>query len=243
MPLEYVNCGPVGKKGRIETSTVGMERAHLDAFCRGVVNACAAQAPPQLGPGQSAFMQAVVEVLPDGSRRLVDFDCGVVVGPAQVTAGMARAEVVKLVPRPAVGVAPPGGRSLVNIQTIFWVATARDRDLGTVRLLNRDVGLRIHVQRVAWDFGDGSSAETASPGPVYDGTRKPCRAALCPGYFGHVYTGTGARTVTAQVTWSGEFRVDRGAWQPIAGTVTGPVSSQDLTILEARSELVPDPAR
>ncbi len=188
-------------------------------------------------------MQAILQQAPDASWALASYNCAVVTAPAQVTAAMARAEVVKLVPRPAVGIAPPGGRSLVNIQTIFWVDTAADRNLGTVRLLNHDVGLRIHVQHVHWDFGDGSTDTSSNPGPAYDSETRPCRAALCPDYFGHVYAMTGAQTVTARVTWAGEFRVDQGQWQPIDGTVTGPASSQALTIVEARGVLVPDPER
>lgn len=167
-------------------------------------------------------------------------NCASLVNAApQVTPVVAMAQVRKLVPHPAIGIAPPGGRSLVNIQTLLWVDAAADQSLGTVTLLGHRVGLRIHVQRVDWDFGDGQTETTAEPGRKYD-PGDPCSTVTCRGYWGHVYTTTGAMTVFAQVTWSGEFRVGAGAWTPIAGAVTGPSVATGLTIRQARGVLVPD---
>jgi hypothetical protein len=95
------------------------------------------------------------------------------------------------------------------------------------------------VNAVDWDFGDGTKATATTPGRAYD-PADPCRTARCPGYWGHVYTVTGAMHLSAQVTWSGQFRVAGGAWEDIAGTVTGPRQTTTLTVKQARGVLVPD---
>jgi hypothetical protein len=100
------------------------------------------------------------------------------------------------------------------------------------------VRLRVHVDRVDWDFGDGHSDVTDAPGKPYDNANDPCRTVLCPDYYGHVYRRAGQVTVGAQVIWSGEFQVGAGVWQPIAGRVTGPPQTRTLTLRQARGVLV-----
>jgi hypothetical protein len=94
--------------------------------------------------------------------------------------------------------------------------------------------------RVGWDFGDHESAVSEGPGKRYS-HREPCRTAQCPGYFGHTYLRTGAVTISAQLTWTGQFQVDGGAWQDIAGTVSAPATSELIRVKQARGVLVPNP--
>ena len=154
---------------------------------------------------------------------------------------MAHAEAQKLLPHPAIGTAPTGHATLVNIETVLWVATGPDRTLGTVTLLGHRVTLRAHLQQVHWDFGDQATDTTQSPGKPYSHD-DPCRTAQCPNYFGHTYLRTGAVTISAQLTWTGQFRVDGGAWQDIQGTVTAPATNQPIRVREARGVLVPNPS-
>ena len=153
---------------------------------------------------------------------------------------MVRDEAEKLLPHPVIGSAPPGHATLVNIETVLWIATPAERRLGTVNLLGRRVDIRAHIDRVAWDFGDESSATTNGPAPAYTNAH-PCRTKQCPGYFGHTYTDTGTMTITADLTWTGQFRVDGGAWQTIPGTVTAAATSTSIEVKEARGVLVPNP--
>lgn len=229
---KWIDCGPPGGRGRV--------LADIDPACRGAINTCANQQATDAA-GRSLTTMVELRQNPDGSWTVASTNCAVVVGPATVTPEMARQEVLRLVPRPAVGVAPPSGRSLVNIQTVLWADTAADRPLGTVTLLGHRVALRVHVQQVAWDFGDGATATATTPGKAYDSAGDPCRTKLCPSYFGHVYATTGTMTVTARVTWSGQFQVDGGTWQDIAGPVTGPAANTPVTVVEARGVLVPPP--
>jgi len=144
------------------------------------------------------------------------------------------------VPHPGIGVGPPDGITLVNIQTLLWLTTPATRSLGNVQLLGQSVELHVTIDSVAWDFGDGHTAQTNDPGKTYS-TDDPCRTALCPDYFGHVYTDTGTRIVTATITWTGRYRIAGGTWQSIPGTVTGPPATLTLTVKQGRTILVPNP--
>jgi hypothetical protein len=153
---------------------------------------------------------------------------------------MARQAAEKLLPHPAIGTAPAGNVTLVNIETVLWVDTSPDRTLGTVTLLGHRVTLRAHLQQVHWSFGDNSTDSSAGPGKAYTSS-DPCRTAQCPGYFGHTYLHTGGVTIGAQLTWTGQFRVDNGAWQAIPGTVTAAATNETIRVKEARGVLVPNP--
>jgi hypothetical protein len=179
---------------------------------------------------------------PGGGWHLVALDCAVQAAAPRVTAVLVMREVRKLVPHPKVGIAPPGGATLVNIQTLLWADTPSDQSLGTVTLLGHQVTLQVHVAQVDWDFGDGQRDTTPSPEPRYDPSAG-CKTVSCPGYWGHVYAATGAMTVSATVTWSGRYRVDGGAWLDIPGTVTGPATTAALTVRQARGVLVPNPGQ
>jgi len=153
---------------------------------------------------------------------------------------MARAEAEKLLPHPTIGTAPAGGVSLVNIETVLWVDTQPDLTLGTVTLLGYRVTVRAHLQSVSWDFGDDAAETTSTPGKAYT-KADPCRTVDCPQYFGHTYRATGHLTIGAQLTWTGQFQVDGGAWQDIPGTVTAPATARPIHIREARGVLVDNP--
>ena len=201
---------------------------------------CDVPAPAQV-PDPPQYNYVIVTTYADGTRLLTPV-CGVTPGKAraQVTAEMARAEAEKLLPHPKIGTAPAGGVSLVNIETVLWVDTKPDPTLGTVTLLGYRVTLRAHLERVDWSFGDQSSETTSGPGKAYT-KDDPCTTAQCPDYFGHVYRNTGHLTIGAQLTWTGQFQVDGGALQDIAGAVTAPAAGQPIHIREARGVLVDNP--
>ena len=177
----------------------------------------------------------------DGGKTWVytGADCAARTG--QLTPLLVRQQIEKLAPRPGIGVAPPGGKTLVNLQTVLWADTPADRGLGTVTLLGTyRVALRVHVQRVAWAFGDGATEIADGPGLPYR-KGEHCTTVTCPGHFGHVYATTGTMRITSQVSWSGQYSVNGGAWQDVAGTVDGPAATAQVTVLQARGVLVADP--
>ena len=229
-PTRTYDCGPRSAAG-------GVVNPQGDLNCSQTLSKC------MLAPGEVAAPNTVVTMTqtqqPDGSWLITDINCNVPAGKAGLTGAEVRQEAEKLVPHPAIGVAPPNGTTLVNIETLLWVDTAGARNLGTVTLLGHQVQLSVEVASVAWNFGDGQSTVTSDPGVPYDKAH-PCSTKLCDRYWGHVYTKTGRLNLTATVSWTGSYRVDGGPPQPIPGAVTGPASTMALTVREARSVLVRD---
>ncbi len=148
-------------------------------------------------------------------------------------------EVVKLLPAVPIAAVPPNHRTLVNIQTIVWAQTAADRDLGTVRVVGLPVHLRLHFDHGDWVFGDGSTDTAHTPGQPFT-QADYCNTAQCPGFYGHTYTSTGRMTLELAVSWTAEYSLDGAHWNPVSGAaLQGPRTSAALTVLQARSELVP----
>ena len=241
--IETVDCGRV-KVGVISENSP-------NHFCAAVQGSCSVQSRAQAPTDPKATTVGFLQQNPSGTWELNGFDCNVVPGagpppPPQVTPFDAYAAVMRLVPSPAIGAAPGKGRTLVNMETIFWVNSAADQSLGPVTLLGHQVGLRIHARATAWVFGDGSTDTSAVLGRPY-AAADGCGEAVCAGYFGHTYVSTGAMTVSATVTWAGEFSVDAGPWRGIANpatganTVNGPAATRPITVIQARGVLVQDP--
>jgi hypothetical protein len=241
--IETLDCGRV-KVGMISENSP-------NHFCAAVQGSCSVQSRAQAPADPKATTVGFLQQNPSGTWELNGFDCNVVPGagpppPPQVTPFGAYAAVLRLVPSPAIGAAPGKGRTLVNMETIFWVNSAADQSLGPVTLLGHQVGLRIHARATAWAFGDGSTDTSAGLGRPY-AAADGCGEAVCAGYFGHTYVSTGAMTVSATVTWAGEFSVDGGPWRGIANpatganTVDGPAATRPITVIQARGVLVQDP--
>ena len=241
--IETVDCGRVKVGMILENSP--------NHFCAAVQGSCSVQSRAQAPTDPKATTVGFLQQGPSGTWVLNGFDCNVVPGTGpplrpQVTPFDAYAAVLRLVPSPAIGAAPGKGRTLVNMQTILWVNSAADQSLGPVTLLGHQVGLRIHARATAWAFGDGITDTSAGLGRPYTAA-DGCGDAICAGYFGHTYAGTGAMTISATVTWAGEFSVDGGPWRGIANpatganTVAGPTATRPIAVIQARGVLVQDP--
>lgn len=241
--IETVDCGRVKVGMILENSP--------NHFCAAVQGSCSVQSRAQAPTDPKATTVGFLQQGPSGTWELNGFDCNVVPGtgpppPPQVTPFDAYAAVLRLVPSPAIGAAPGKGRTLVNMQTIFWVNSAADQSLGPVTLLGHQVGLRIHATATAWAFGDGITDTSAGLGRPYTAA-DGCGDAICAGYFGHTYASTGAMRISATVTWAGEFSVDGGPWRGIANpatganTVDGPAATRPIAVIQARGVLVQDP--
>lgn len=199
--------------------------------------------PSNLPRNPKSTTQVTLQRNADGSSTRTGTQCNVVPtkgARAQVTAAMARDEAEKLLPHPTIGTAPTGHATLVNIETVLWLDTPTTRTLGTVTLLDRQVTLRAHLDTTVWDFGDHTGDTTHDAGRKYTNA-DPCRTPSCPSYYGHIYRHTGPVTITAQLSGTGQFRVDNGPWQPIAGAVTALATDDNVTVKQARGILVPNP--
>lgn len=137
------------------------------------------------------------------------------------------ASALRRVPLPAstLRVQPGNGRTLVNFDTNFF--TDGDGLTRTVRLLGQRVDLRITPARFTWNFGDGASSTTAEPGAAYPALD-----------ITHRYRSTGAVAPSVDTTYTADFRVGGGGWQPVPGSVTVPGATVDLDVVEAAPLLV-----
>jgi hypothetical protein len=131
--------------------------------------------------------------------------------------------------------------ALVNAETILWAVTAPDRSLASVTVAGQRVQLRVHFAEAHWDYGDGTSETSTSPGKPYDERNDPCRTKQCAHYRGHTYSATGRMRIALTVTWHAQYRASDGSWRDIDGGITGPTRQHVITVKEARAILVPNP--
>ena len=121
-----------------------------------------------------------------------------------------------------------GGTVLVNKGIIGWV----DPEERTFRTSLFDYGIDVVTWPVeyTWDFGDGQTLTTTSPGGPY-----PNRDVE------HVYEDVGTFTVTLTTVWEGRYRVDEDPdheWRTIDGTALTTTTLDPFEVTELRSPLV-----
>lgn len=121
---------------------------------------------------------------------------------------------------------PPGGKTLVNLDTVFLT--------GNTGVSSKDLvigGRRLRIEATpttyTWVFGDGSETSTASPGHKY-----PNHDVF------HVYKTTDTVSARVDTTYSGRFRIGNGDWKTIDETVTVTGAAEMLDVLEAKPQLV-----
>lgn len=112
----------------------------------------------------------------------------------------------------------PGGRTLVNVETIFY--TEPQPFERSVQLLGFDVDVVAEPAGYRWVHGDGTTSTTTDPGrpyPAMDVTHR----------YSDPADGLQA---SVDVTYRVRFRVDDGPWQSIAQTLvaSGPVAAVDV---------------
>jgi hypothetical protein len=182
------------------------------------------------GPGESSMLQIpIVDGVRDEAAAVP-----ICVGPRQpaVTSAAVLREIKRIgLPTPQLSVQPPGGKTLVNLETIF------STDVGGFRrrLTVASIPVEVHVwpASYAWHFGDDEMLTTT------DGGRPWAAGVPMEDFLTHVYDDAGVTVhPSVDVTYAAEFRVRRGAWQPVVGTVTIDGASTNLRIVEARPVLV-----
>lgn len=239
-PPGTVRLVPCGPNANAQLRAVGDPQAAADAHdgCQ-TVDMCDAQTQTT-GVPHHEYVRVVKQN--DGTWSLNGSECDAVANapPPTVTPLMVWQQAQRLIRTAQIGLAPRHD-TLVNMETVMWLATAPERNLPNVAILGRPVSVHITIDHVNWNFGDGQSDRSAGPGRPYDAKRDPCATRDCPAYYGHTYTTTGEVTVTATVTWQATFRVAGGPVTAIPGTLDGPASTAALLVQEARSVLVRDP--
>jgi len=134
------------------------------------------------------------------------------------------------VPTPPLTVQPPGGRTLVNFDTILH--TQAEPFQATVQLLGRDVTFDITPAEYTWDLGRGETLTTTDPG------RPWATGVPMSDYVSHRYLQAGDTTLTLATTWTARWRLNNGPWRDVDGTVTTETDPQPLEVVTARPQLI-----
>ncbi|RYC05853.1 PKD domain-containing protein [Nocardioides zhouii] len=124
-------------------------------------------------------------------------------------------------------VQPPGGRTLVNLDTNFYT-TNTDLTNIAVTLVRSDVVISARPIAYRWHFGDGTTVTTTSPGAPYPDLD-----------VSHVYERTDQVTVSVDTQYGdASFTVGGGAPEQIPSTIWINGAESDLAIVEALPQLV-----
>ena len=228
-PTKVVDCGrPSSKDNGFWVKECGAPRACYDDV-----------ADPNHQHPEDAF--ATFVQAPDGSWLLQNVWCPTSSTPIPDTQAV-REQALRLLPTVAIGSAWTH-RALIHAQAILWADTPPDRTLPPVTVVGHRVQLRIHFEHAAWDYGDGATATTETPGRPYNAQTDPCQTAQCPGYQGHTYTRTGPATISLTVAWQAQFSLDNGTtWTDVdPAPLPGPATTRQLQLLQARGVLVRTP--
>lgn len=127
-------------------------------------------------------------------------------------------------PAPELSIQPPGGRTLVNFETIFSTDLI-EPVTQTVTLLGHEITITATPVSYTWHAGDGTTWTTEDPGAPW--TRGANAAELNHHVYGDAHETFSAY---AEVTYEGRYRIGNRSEQAIPGThtVTGPTTGIEV---------------
>jgi len=150
--------------------------------------------------------------------------CGVDLLPVLTEADFRRLPI----PAPTLTLQPDRGWVLINIETI--VSTDPTPITLRTELLGYGITVEATPTRWTYDFGDGHTLTTRSPGHPY-----PDHDVF------HEYENPGTTTITLQAEWTGRYQIDGNpTWRDITGTAITTTTSPPFTVEERTSRLVSD---
>lgn len=184
--------------------------------------------------GEDGHLYFVWAHYPDGTTANLGSQC---FEPDEAPAAQAvTAEAVlrafERIPVPAseVVIQPPGGETLVNLDTVF--STEAEPFRRTIGLLGHRVELDIWASEFRWVNGDGTVLVTDWAGRAWSKGAKV--GELITHRYDEARRGLRPRVDT---TWSARYRVDGGPWRDVGGTVTITGDPHDLAVLSAEPKL------
>lgn len=198
------------------------------AECSSAVDGC---------PGGQLYYRKYQRVLsakdPTPAWRAAGSECRATPPPGAVVSVRELASMEFRRARPVIAppdIQPPGGQTLVNLDTIYSTST-RIHDI-PVTLLGNRVTIRVIPIQFSWHFGDGDVAKTSFPGRPY-----PHKDIV------HKYREANrVFHVKVEVTYRGEFSTNAGSFEAIEGTINRISPTVELRVREARAELI-EPGR
>lgn len=133
-------------------------------------------------------------------------------------------------PEATLSIQPPGGKTLVGLETIL--STQAAPFTRRVTLLGQQIELRIKAQRFTWTHGDATTQNTDWPGKPWNEHEPDI-----DGYLTHTYEHTGIVRPSVTVIWEADYRVGGGPWQPVNGTVRREGAPAELEVVQAQPVL------
>ncbi|GAB3281205.1 hypothetical protein GCM10027449_22370 [Sinomonas notoginsengisoli] len=133
---------------------------------------------------------------------------------------------------PALG-AQPGRHTLKGAETNIFADPA-DQSFA-IDILRRRVDIKVKPSEYRWTYGDGTSLVTRFPGGPIPELRWGDKTVTS-----HVFTGTGDFAIGLTTVFTGEFSVDGGPFQPIAGTAQVPSDPKTLSVWRSEVKLYAD---
>ncbi len=144
-----------------------------------------------------------------------------------ITPAMVRREFERLAwPTSELELQPPDGQTLVNFDTNFFTDNT-EPTTRSVTLLGQRVEIEATPAEYTWDFGDGTSDTTSSPGAAYPDLDVT-----------HEYAAAGRVSPSVATTYQGRYRINGGGWQQIPGSLTLDGEPEALRVRSASPRLV-----
>lgn len=127
----------------------------------------------------------------------------------------------------------PDGWIVVGLPTNFYATGGTHVEHGD--LFGLAASVRFEPQQWTWNFGEGSTLSSATPGGSW---RDLGLDEFEETATSHVFTERGDYTITLEIEYRAEYRINGGAWVPVDGTLT--VASDPITAraLQASTVLV-----
>lgn len=145
----------------------------------------------------------------------------------QITPAMVRREFERLAwPTSDLQLQPPDGQTLINFDTNFFTDNTAPTTR-TVTLLGQRVEIEAMPTAYTWEFGDGTSRTTSSPGAAYPDLDVT-----------HEYEAAGRVSPSVATTYQGRYRINGGGWQQIPGSLTLDGEPESLRVRSASPRLV-----
>jgi hypothetical protein len=140
--------------------------------------------PPLVPARIDADVYGIQQQAADGTWLFLNTYCAGPPGPPVLDPQAIREQILSLLPVVAIG-ASSAPFTLVNLETITWADTAKERPLGPITVVGQQVWIKLTYDHATWNYGDGTTENRKTPGNAYPSKGK-CSSKLCASYDGHL---------------------------------------------------------